>query len=95
MKESSRVGSAFFTLFGLPFLAAGLWAAVMALRTLADPSFDGQTLLLQAIFAITFCGVGAGLIGWGRYSAAKACEIGHLKAEWLAAEMKAKIEGFR
>ena len=80
MKMSSCAGSAFFTLFGLPFLAGGLWAAVMALRTLAEPSFDGQTLFLQAIFAITFCGIGAGLIWWGRYSAAKAREIAHLKA---------------
>ena len=80
MKESSRVGSAFFTLFGLPFLAGGLWAAVMALRALAAPSFDGQTLFLQAIFAIAFCGVGGGLIWWGRYSAGKAREIARLKA---------------
>ncbi len=80
VKESSRAGSAFFTLFGLPFLAGGLWAGVMALRALGRPTFDGQTFSLQAIFAITFCGVGAGLVWWGRYSAGKAREIAHLKA---------------
>ena len=80
VKVSSRAGSAFFTLFGLPFLAGGLWAGVMALRALGRPAFDGQTFSLQAIFAITFCGVGAGLVWWGRYSARKAREIAHLKA---------------
>ena len=80
MREFSRAGSTLFALFALPFLAGGLWAGVMALRMLAQPTFDGQKFFLQAIFAITFCGVGAGLIWWGRYSAGKAGEIAHLKA---------------
>ena len=70
----TKANSGCLTLFGVPFAGAGLWAAYLAVKQFNEQPGDLEKLFLQVILALCFCGVGFGLIVYGRYASRKSAE---------------------
>ena len=70
----TKANSGCLTLFGVPFVGAGLWSAYLAAKQFNEHPGDLEKLFLQVIFALCFCGVGFGLIVYGRYASRKSAE---------------------
>ena len=68
-------------MFGVPFAGAGLWTVYLAVQQFSEDPDDLEKLFLEIILALCFCGVGFGLIAFGRFAASKTAELDALQQQ--------------
>src|SRR5437899_7370261 len=86
MPQPSKGAAVFLTLFGLPFLGAGL--AFIYARLVSRENFTTSSTVPAVLFGLFFASIGGGLIyaaigGYGRLKKQAAMEEANPLAPWL------------
>ena len=101
---SSKSGAGCLTLFALPFAAVGVVTGYSAIKMLVEGVEDWQQVLFLSIFAVTFGGVGFGLMfaaQWGKRKLAEDERLRGLhpdqpwmwKSEWASGRISGSNKG--
>src|SRR5258708_13257068 len=86
MPQPSKGAAVFLTLFGLPFLGAGL--AFIYAQLVSRDNFTATSTVAAVVFGLVFASIGGGLIyaaigGYGRGKKQAAGEDAHPLSPWL------------